>query len=326
MKFFIFSTVTIGLFLIILPHLIYIIVRLAGWIFHFHCNYRPFGYTALSLLALWLVLDIYGHVWGRFFYEQKNITLNFSNLPDSFRGYKVVHISDLHLDGWEGHEKKMQEIVNEINALNPDAICFTGDLVSLSEDELASFVPILSQLKARDGVYSILGNHDYLPYNRFWTDRERQAHLQKLIDMERNQLGWNLLLNENAVIRHGNDSIAILGSENQSLGVHHIVQRGDLHKAMEGTDGMFRILLSHDPTHWRGEVLGKTDIPLTLSGHTHGGQMNVLGLFYVSTFIYKEHAGLYSENNQHLYVNIGLGGTMPVRIGATPEITVITLK
>lgn len=326
MKFFFFSLFFIGLIVFIFPHLVYLVVKGLSWLFHFRCSYRPFGLTALSLVVLWVVLAVYGNVWGRFRHEQKTVNLELSQLPEAFKGYKAVHISDLHLDGFIGHEDRIQKVVDEINALQPDAIFFTGDLVSLTEEELTPFIPILSQLKAKDGVYSILGNHDYLPYNRMMSDRERATHLDKLIAMEREQLGWNLLLNENAVIRRGNDSIAIVGSENQSMGVHSVVKRGDLKKAMEGTEGMCHILLTHDPTHWKGEVVGKTDIPLTLSGHTHGGQMNIFGLFYVSTFIYKEHAGLYSENGQHLYVNIGIGGTMPMRVAAPSEITLLRLN
>lgn len=316
----------ISILLVLLPSVVYLVAKLLGLVFHFRVAYKPFGYTTLALVTVWILLAVYGNVWGRFFREIKTVDLQFSTVPSAFDGYRIVQLSDFHLDGWACHEDKMQRLVDEVNALNADAIMFTGDLVSLSEDELKPFVPILSQLKARDGVFAILGNHDYQPYNRMWSERERAEHVARLVEMEKRDLGWQLLMNENAIIRRGGDSIAVLGSENQSLGAHNIVVRGDLKRTMEGTDGMFRILLTHDPTHWRGEVLGKTDIPLTLSGHTHGGQVSVFGLFYVSTFIYKEHAGLYEENAQKLYVNIGMGGTMPMRLGATPEITLLTLR
>ena len=151
----------------------------------------------------------------------------------------------------------------------------------------------------------------------------------RLARLEHDELGLELLLNNNLLILRGNDSIAIVGCENQSMGIHSIIRRGNLTKALEGTDQSFRIILTHDPTHWRGEILGKArskdDGTLTLSGHTHSGQFRVLG-FSVARFIYKEYDGLYTEGNQHLYINIGLGGTMPMRIGATPEITLITLR
>lgn len=325
MKIFLLFTVIICLAIFLVPNIVYLIVKGICLVFHFRCTWRPFMLTALGLVVLWLVLSVYGYCWGRFRHEQKHIELTITGLPDGFRGYNIVHISNLHLDGYIGHEQEMRAIVDEINSLDADVIFFTGDLVSLSERELDTFVPILRSLKARDGVYSILGNHDYMPYTRGWNNKQREEHLQKLVRMEKEDLGWHLLMNEYAVLHRGSDSLAVIGCENQSLGIHNVVVRGDLKKAMAGTDGMCRILLTHDPTHWRGEVLGKTDIPLTLSGHTHGGQVNFFGLFYFSTFIYKEHAGLYTANGQNLYVNIGLGATMPMRIGATPEITRITL-
>lgn len=324
MKFFFISLIGISLIILLVPHIVYLVVKALSLVFHFRCSYRPYAWTALGLVGLWIVLAVYGNVWGRFFHEQKAVEFKFANLPESFRGYKIVHLSDMHLDGWAGHEEQMQQIVDEVNALDADMIVFTGDLVSLNENELTTFLPVLKQLKAKDGVYSILGNHDYMPYNHSWTDREREQHIQHLIKMERENLGWKLLMNENCIIHHGSDSIAICGSENKSMGIHSVVSRGDLKKTFKGTDGCFRILLTHDPTHWRGEVLGKYDVPLTLSGHTHGGQMSIFG-FHVSAFIYKEHAGHYEENGQHLYVNLGIGGTMPMRVGATPEITVIEL-
>ncbi len=325
MKFFFIALIGISIIMVLVPHILFAITKLLGLVFHFRVSYKPWFIASSTLLLLWLGMAFYGHEWGRFNEKVTTLTLNFDSLPEAFQDYRIVHISDLHLDGWTGHESKMTEIVDKINALNPDAIFITGDLVSLSEKELVPFIPILKSLKAKDGVFSILGNHDYMPYNRSWSQTKRMEHLQKLTDMQRKDLGWHLLANESHIIKKGNDSIAILGSENQSMGVHSVVRRGNLNQAMNGTDSMFRILLTHDPTHWRGEVLGKTNIPLTLSGHTHGGQVGIPGLFFVSAFIYKEHAGLYQENNQTLYVNTGIGGTMPMRVGAPPEITLITL-
>ena len=202
-------------------------------------------------------------------------------LPESFKGYRIVHISDLHINGYEGKDNLLLSIIKEINALKPDLICFTGDLVSIDEAELTHFLPLLRQLKAKDGVISIMGNHDYMPYKRNVSNKERAMNVAELQRMEREDLGWKLLLNENTFIHRGNDSIAIVGSENQSLGIHSIIRRGNLTKALEGTDQSFRIILTHDPTHWRGEILGKArskdDGTLTLSGHTHSGQFRVLG-------------------------------------------------
>ena len=328
MRFLLFGIVMIAVILALLPHIIFLLVKLVGMMAHFRVHYRPFGMAAIFLVVAWVLTAIFGNVYGRFRHEVKQVQLSFESLPAAFDGLRIVHISDLHLDGWEGHGKELQQRVDEINALHPDIICFTGDLVSLSPDELKPFVPILRQLHTNPegNVYAVLGNHDYMPYRHFDSDRERKAAVSELVRMEREELGWTVLLNESAVIHRGNDSIAILGCENQSVGAHPVIQRGDLRKTIQGVQcSMFSILLTHDPSQWRKEVLTGTDIPLTLSGHTHAMQLRVLG-FTPSKWIYPECDGLYSEGKQHLYVNIGLGGTLPWRIGATPEITLITLK
>jgi hypothetical protein len=203
----------------------------------------------------------------------------------------------------------------------------------MSPDELKPFVPILKQLRTnssllrgdnKKAVYAVLGNHDYMPYSRIGL-RERNAAVAKLVRMEREELGWAMLLNESEIIYRGSDSIAILGCENQSVGAHPVIQRGNLQKTLSGVNSTFSILLTHDPSQWRKEVVPETDIPLTLSGHTHAMQLRILG-FTPSKWIYPECDGLYTEGQQHLYVNIGLGGTLPWRIGAAPEVTLITLK
>ncbi len=342
---------------------------------HFHIAYKPFGYTALGMIALWLILFCWGYFFGRYFHEVKPVTIACKGLPKAYDGFRIVQISDLHLDGWKGHEDELLGIVNEINALKPDAIVFTGDLVSLDESELKPFIPILSKLKSPNGVVSIMGNHDYIPYNRSLSDKERAYKISDLQRMQREDLGWKLLLNDNCPVfphrAHPNRAefgsitkntaegtpvasnaaelasqdaarlaspsaaefggtapvpyfVSFIGCENQSMGIHNVISRGDLKKASEGTENHYPIILTHDPTHWRGEIV-KGRPSLTLSGHTHAGQFRVLG-WSVARFIYDEYDGLYTDGDHNLYVNIGLGGTMPMRIGATPEISIITLK
>lgn len=316
----------LGCIFTLLPHLLYLLLKVVSLLFNFRLSYRPFGIAALIVLLVWLLTGLYGNVFGRFQFEFIHFDYSNPRIPPSFEGYKIVQISDLHLDGWAGHEDKLSKIVDSINALRPNLICFTGDLVSLSSDEIQPFVPILKRLKASDGVISILGNHDYLPYKRGVSNKERSMAVNNIIDMERLDLGWRLLLNEHFVIRQPQgDSIAIIGCENQSSGFHPVIQRGCLDEASKGTDGMFRILLTHDPSHWRHEVVKDTDIPLTLSGHTHAMQLRLFG-WTPSGWFYPECNGRYDDGEQTLYVNIGLGGTLPMRIGATPEITLITLK
>lgn len=322
--FIILILVVVGTLLALIPHIIYIVMKLASLLGKFSVSYKPYGWCALGLFVIWGIMFLYGNKVGRFRSEVKEWEFGRKDVPEAFDGYRIVHVSDIHLDGWKGHEEELKDRVEEVNALGADLICFTGDLVSLSSHELDDFVDILKGMKAKDGVVSILGNHDYMPYMRK-SNAERQKEVNEVVRIEREVLGWKLLMNENIIIRRGNDSIAIMGCENQSVGAHPVIQRGDLRKTMEGTDDIFRILLTHDPSQWRKEVVGKTNIPLTLSGHTHAMQFKVFG-FTPSKWAYHECDGWYKEGGQSLYVNIGLGGTMPMRIGATPEITCFTLK
>lgn len=309
--------------LLLLPHLLFAVARVIGWIFGFPVPYKGFGIASIVLVGVGVMLYVYGNRFGRFRSEVRQATIT-TRLPQSFHGYRIVHISDLHLDGWRGHEKALQKVVERINALHPDLICFTGDLISLSAAEVTPFVSILQHLSAADGVVSVLGNHDYLPYSRHLTPRERMEETARLVSMQRDTLGWQLLLNSHLLITRQTDTIAILGCENHSVGAHPVVKRGNLPAAMKDTEGLFRILLTHDPSQWRAEVVEKTDIPLTLSGHTHAMQFRLMG-FTPSSLLYPECDGLYTAGSQSLYVNIGLGGTLPMRIGATPEVTLITL-
>ena len=210
-----------------------------------------------------------------------------------------------------------------INDLKPDLIVFTGDLVNNLATELDEFIPVLSQLKAKHGVYSVLGNHDYSTYIRWNTLEEQAKNFDSLKDKQV-QMGWKMLNNSHVKLYQGTDSIALIGVENS--GRPPFPDYARLTEAMTGTEGMFQILLSHDPSHWQREVLPSTDIQLTLSGHTHDMQTRIFG-FSPSALVYPEHSGLYQEGNQMLYVNTGLGHLMyPMRLGAWPEITLLTLK
>lgn len=314
-----------NLLIFAIPGIIYLIANGIGKYAHYKLKYRRFGCVSLSLALLWTVMALYGFCFGRFKYEVIEVTVKDERLPDAFNGYRIVHISDLHLGGFIGHEAFVDTLVSVVNNLQPDLICFTGDLVSISHDEALPFIRSLRNLKARDGVVSILGNHDYGVYNRSsHNDEERELDRSKLIAIQRDSLDWQLLLNENMTIFHGQDSLCIIGLENQACGVHQKVRRGNLGMAMEGTEGSYRILLSHDPSQWDAEVLGQTDIPLTLSGHTHAMQFKVFG-WTPCRWLYDRSDGMYQEGEQRIYVNIGLGELMPFRIGAEPEITVLTL-
>lgn len=287
---------------------------------------KPFALASFVALLVWWGACAYGHYFGRFCFQVKQVSYSHVLVPEAFNGYRIVQISDLHLQSWEGKKDLLQRVVDRINALHPDLIVFTGDLVSFDYRELEPFTDVLRRLNARDGVVSVMGNHDYSPYHRGLTPAQRSQKVDSLIVMQRECLGWKLLLNENVLLRRGDDSMAVVGVENQSCGTHRIVRRGRLQQAIDGTEGLFKILLSHDPSHWRAEVLSKTDIPLMLSGHTHAMQFRLCG-FTPSKWAYPECDGRYDEEGQTLYVNIGLGGTLlPMRIGANPEITEIILR
>lgn len=279
--------------------------------------------------GLWILLVpplalLYGAFIERNQTQTNRVDIISENVPQTFDGYKIVHISDMHLLSFIGREETLAQIVEKINAQQPDAILFTGDIVTQNSSEFNTTKDILARLHARDGVYSILGNHDYSFYN-LWENEELRKKDADAIVAQQRAFGWNILLNENRNITREKDTLSIIGVENTSM-KHKFRSFGNLTKATQGANGQFKILMTHDPSHWRAEVLPKTDIDLTLSGHTHAMQSTLFGWSIIS-FINKEFMGLYSEGNRHLYVNIGLGETMfPFRVGAKPEITVITLK
>ncbi|MBR5274238.1 MAG: metallophosphoesterase [Bacteroidales bacterium] len=276
-----------------------------------------------GLLALILppALIAYGSFIERNYFRVKEITIRTKNIPEAFDGYRIVHISDIHARSFSGREKHLQRAMDKINGLAPDMIAFTGDLITMTPDELDSHSLALSSLKAADGVFSVLGNHDYSMYSDA-SPEARQKHMETLITAEK-ELGWDLLMDENRIIRRSTDSIAVIGVQNTSPS-RHFPSKGDLSMASKGSDGMFRILLSHDPMHWEAEILGQ-DYPLTLSGHTHAMQLSLLG-WSPSSLMFKQYRGLYTKNGQSLHVNPGLGETIfPARIGVRPEITLITI-
>lgn len=278
-----------------------------------------------GLLALFIppLVMAYGAWIGRERPQLKEVELRLENLPESFDGYRLVHISDIHARSYENRQKSLLRVVEIINSQNPDLIAFTGDIITLDASELESIKEILKELKAKDGIVAVVGNHDYGIYSDPSHKRLSGEILSDVIKEEKT-MGWNVLMDENIKISRNQDSIAVVGVQNTSPS-RHFPSKGNLNKASEGTEWVFRILLTHDPMHWEAEILGK-DYPLTLSGHTHAMQFSLLG-WCPSRYIFKQYRGLYTEGQQHLYVNIGLGETiLPFRIGTPPEITLITLR
>lgn len=284
--------------------------------------------TGQILAGLTFVSFLYGVTKGKFAFRVLNHDVDFANLPEKFNGFRVVQISDAHLGSFLDNFDEVSKGIDMINELNPDVILFTGDLVNVESSEAEPWIPSFQKLKAKYGKFSILGNHDYADYGNM-TD-EQIAQSRKRIKEIHGEMGFRLLLNENEVIEREGDQLAIVGVENWGKGFR---QSGDLKKAMQGVEDVpARILLSHDPTHWEEQVMGKEDIQLTLSGHTHGMQMGIeipaIGLkFSPSRLRYRRWGGLYTENKQHLHVNRGFGFLgFPGRVGMPPEITLLELK
>lgn len=266
---------------------------------------------------------------NKYQYQVKKIPLAYSNLPEAFKGLKIVHISDIH-SGSLLDKKAVQKGVEKILKEQPDLILFTGDLVNNTADEMDHYIDVFSKLNAPLGVYSTLGNHDYGDYVQWKTDEEKKANLERLKQVHA-KMGWRLLMNEHIVLERGEDKIALLGIENWSAKAR-FPKYGNMEKAHTGTDAYpFKILLSHDPSHWDAEVRTKySDIDLMLSGHTHGMQFGVeLPGFKWSPvqYVYEQWAGLYEKEAQKLYVNRGYGFIgYPGRVGILPEITVLELS
>lgn len=317
-------------FSVYLPKAVYTLLSLFDYVpcLFRHSHTRGFSIAGGCLALLVFAGMTYGAFWGRNHEIVNEITYVSPRLPEGFNGYRIVQFSDLHLGNYEKNNKLVQQTVDRINALKPDLIVFTGDLVTRKTDELYPYVSVLSRLHAPDGVFSILGNHDYGDYARWKNPAEKAASVQHLI-RNQEEMGWHMLNNSDTILVHRGDTVNLIGVEN--WGEPPFTQYGDLEKAMRHTDvRKFSILLTHNPHHWDAEVIGKTNIDLSLAGHTHAMQIKFgFGKFAVSParFFYPRWSGLYTEQQQALYVNDGIGYVfLPMRVGASPELTVITLK
>ena len=277
--------------------------------------------------ALGFTLTVYGMGFGRYNFQVETQEIWFEDLPKAFDGYRIVQFSDTHLGSYSQTDA-VETGLQLINMLEPDLIVFTGDMVNNEAAEAEKFLPYFSKLQSKDGLFSILGNHDMGDYRSWGTIAEKDSDVQKLVELQQ-EMGFRVLLNEHGFIRRGNDSIMLAGVKN--WGLPPFGQYGDLEAALSENAGFpFKILLSHDPSHWRAQVIPLSDIQLTLSGHTHGMQFGLTTRFFSWSPVklkYSEWSGLYTEGKQKIYVNRGFGYlSFPGRIGMPPEITLIVLR
>ena len=321
--------------LLFVPMLIFFLCSLAGrgfsWLYR-RCRPKLKGHSPrnygnligiLSIPIVWFVF-----FWGTFVgfnkLEVRHIEYVSDSLPKAFDGYRIVQFSDAHVGSYMKHNDwVLKRAIDSINAQQADMIVFTGDLQNIQPSELYPHMDVLSSLKAKDGIFSILGNHDYADYLGC-DDAMKVANCKETISLEK-QMGWKVLLNEHQTIEHDGQHIVIAGMENDGDG-KGFPSKGDIEKTLEGiSENDFILMLEHDPFSWRHTILPKSKAQLTLSGHTHAMQFNILGWCPMS-LLGKEFEGWYQEGSQSLFVTAGLGGLIPFRFGATGEIVVLTLK
>jgi predicted MPP superfamily phosphohydrolase len=316
-----------------IPKLIFVIIITVGYFTNFLLSetasliFVPLVGLLSGFLPFFIIL--YGIFKSLYHFKIHSHTLYFNNLPKSFNGLRIVQISDIHIGSFNNRYHILNRAVEKINALQPDYIFITGDLVNNFAWELNGWKKIFKKLNAKKGKYSVLGNHDYGDYSQWNLVKEKKANFEAIKQFYKN-IDFKLLLNKAVTIANKQkDQITIIGVEN--WGKLPFKQYGDLQKALKDAQTIpFKILLSHDPSHWVAEVINKTDISLTFSGHTHGMQaaFQYKNLQWSPIkFKYKHWAGLYKKGAQYLYVNRGLGWLgFPGRLGMRPEISLLVLK
>lgn len=284
--------------------------------------------TGMGLGAVLFGSLLYGVTKGKFAWRVLSNTLTSSRVPKAFDGFKIVQLSDAHLGSFVRNYAEVDRMVDMINELDPDVVLFTGDMVNEHAQEAEGWEPVFDRIQAKHGKFSVFGNHDYAHYGPY-SEEEEQDSVNRLKTVHKN-MGFRLLEDEHVDIVKDGEKFKLIGVHNWGRGFARI---GDLKKAISGTaEDDFKVLMSHDPTHFEEQVLGKESIDLTLSGHTHGMQMGIeipsLGIKISPVkLMYKRWAGLYKEGEQYLHVNRGMGVlAFPGRVGMAPEITLITLQ
>ena len=312
--------------LLITPKCLFALCSAIGWgvkkMIRRKANYGNIVGVVMVVLN-WYVL-FYGSFVGFDQITVREMTYESAELPESFDGYRIVQFSDAHVGTYiGGREHLLSAVVDTINAQSPDMVVFAGDLQNREPQEIHPFVDVLGGIKAKDGVFSVIGNHDYADYIEATPDIKAENE-KETRELER-KMGWRLLVNEHEVVRRGTDSIVIAGLDNDGDG-KKFPQRGDVRKALEGvSDSAFVVMAEHDPTCWRRKILPESRAQLTLSGHTHAMQF-MIGNWSPASFVYKEWGGLFSEGTRALIVSTGIGGFIPFRFGVPGEIVVITMR
>ena len=315
---------------VVIPRIILNILHFSGTLIKIKNRGHIRSLTNSGLIVMIVLLSIIGlgSLYGRFNFKTEEVTIKVKGLNKDLDGLKIIQLSDMHLSTFYHHKKLLQKVMDEVNAFKPDLILNTGDFVSFGWREFERDDTILSKARSKYGNFAILGNHDAGTYDPYFTEADKENNILILNKLIKDS-GYQVLNDEFRIVNIGKAKIALIGVITKGRHPHMI--HGDLNKAMSGLDSVdLKILLTHDPNHWSEAVTGKTDIGITLSGHTHGMQMGILTnkiRWSPAKYFYPHWNGLYTTGNQYQYVNRGLGVlAIPFRIWMPPEITILTIK
>jgi predicted MPP superfamily phosphohydrolase len=315
---------------VVIPRIILNILHFSGTLIKIKNRGHVRSLTNSGLIVMIIILTIIalGSLYGRFNFKTEEVTIKVKGLNKDLDGLKIIQLSDMHLSTFYHHKKLLQKVMDEVNAFKPDLILNTGDFVSFGWREFERDDTILSKARSKYGNFAILGNHDAGTYDPYFTEADKENNILILNKLIKDS-GYQVLNDEFSIVNIGKAKIALIGVITKGRHPHMI--HGDLNKAISGLDSVdLKILLTHDPNHWSEAVTGKTDIGITLSGHTHGMQMGILTnkiRWSPAKYFYPHWNGLYMTGNQYQYVNRGLGVlSIPFRIWMPPEITILTIK
>jgi predicted MPP superfamily phosphohydrolase len=315
---------------VIFPRVLIVVTHFTGRLIKIKQSGHIRWLTNTGLIAGFVIFSVIGisTLHTRFNFKTENVTIQIKGLSKELNGLKIAQVSDMHLASFYHHRKMLVKVVDDINAWKPDLIFNTGDFVSFGWREFGKADTILAKSVSRLGNFAVLGNHDNGTYHPYFTEADRENNILIMINQVKSS-GYQVITNNNFIIQSGRARIGILGVT--TTGRHPDIKHGDVKLALAGLDSVdLKILLSHDPNQWKTDVAGKTDIGLTLSGHTHAMQFGIYTKWFrwsPSKYFYPHWNGLFSEGNQYHYVNRGMGLlAVPFRIWMPPEITFITLE